>query len=77
MKWIVTTAVAGVPGRTITSARTLREAMDAGRRWLDRHPASQRCYAHDTRGGRTSVITRSRSSVRRNTGGTTFKDRGD
>jgi hypothetical protein len=76
MKWIVTTAQAGIPGRTITSTRTLREAMDAGRRWLERHPASQRCYAHDTRGGRTSVINRSRTA-RRNTGGTTFKDRGD
>jgi hypothetical protein len=60
MRWIVTTSTDGVPGRTITSARTLRESIEAGRRWLERHPNAQRLYAHDTRAGKSTAIVRSR-----------------
>ena len=73
MRWIVTTSTHGLPGRTITSARTLREGVEAGRKWLERHPNTQRLYAHDTRAGRTTPIVRSRVAIG-GTNRTTYTD---
>jgi hypothetical protein len=67
MRWILRTSENGEQGRTIASARTLREAVETGRRWLEKHPHDQRCYATDSRRARTVPVTRTRAARSRHT----------
>lgn len=74
MRWILTTAESGTQGRTITSTHTMREGMESGRKYLERHPGVSRLYLHDTRRGRSVPVTRKRVAHRHSQH--THKDRG-
>jgi hypothetical protein len=73
MRWILTTSEDGRMGRTITSVRTMKEGMESGRKWLERHPGEKRCYLHDSRGTRSIPVSRKRVAHRHSQH--TFKDR--